>query len=141
IKMNDHGEDNNYLDGYWKINISENGLNIIEARQSGSHYHNLSFILQNLNRSLTWEIPMPHKNGGRGSQVRYSAIIPFNGSNATIYNISGNTPYAGQTLQYAPPEDFFPSPSGNNILRVPIPIGAVIISIVFVLLTAYRKVD
>ena len=137
IKMNDHGEDNNYLDGYWKINISENGLNIIEARQSGSHYHNLSFILQNLNRSLTWEIPMPHKN--KNGTVYYSGIIPFNGSDAIIDDISGNSNDTGKTLKSHPPKGMF-SPGSKTPIRAPIPIGAVIVSTVVILLIAYRRV-
>jgi len=135
IKMNDNWDDDNYVDGDWEIKISENGISFINSRQSGSYFHNLSFVLQNLNRSLTWEVPMPYKN--KDGEEKYSGIIPFNGSKAIIYDISGNTPYAGQILEFAPPEDFFLPPQ-NNILRIPVPVGAVIISILVMLLTVYK---
>jgi len=78
---------------------------------------------------------MPYKN--KDGEEKYSGIIPFNGSKAIIYDISGNTPYAGQILEFAPPEDFFLPPQ-NNILRIPVPVGAVIISILVMLLTVYK---
>lgn len=134
IRMNDNYRDDNYADGHWIINISENGISFINARQSGGYFHNLSFVFQNLNRSITWEVPMPYKYGG--SYERYSSIIPFNGSNVTIYDISGNTPYRGQRLQYSPPQGFVGYP-----VRVPIPIGAVIVSVVVVLWITYRRME
>ncbi|GBF36942.1 hypothetical protein MHHB_P1172 [Methanofervidicoccus abyssi] len=138
IIMNDNYNDDNYADGYWDIYISEDGINFSGAHQGGSYYHNLSFVLQNLNRNITWEVQMPYKNSGN---EYYSGIIPFNGSEAIIYNISGDTPYAGQTLQYAPPTNFFVTPGGGLSIRAPIPIGAVIVSIIVMLFISYKRVE
>jgi len=134
VKMNDNYDDDNYADGYWNISISENGIKFKNIYQNSFYHHNLSFVFQNLNTNSTWELQMPHKKIG---SVYYSGIIPFNGSNAIIYNISGDTPHKNQVFQYAPPANFFGSPDGIQML-----IGVVIafIVVILILIIGYKKV-
>jgi len=120
IIMNDNYNDNNYADGYWKINVSENGIEIIRAWQEGGYFHNLSFVFENLNRSNTSRVFMPYKYPNEN--ISYNGSIPLNGSQPII-NIIARYSYGN-----------------TNTVKVPIPIGAVIVSIVVVLLMAYRKV-
>ena len=131
IIMNDNHNDNNYADGYWKINVSKNGIEIIRAWQEGAYFHNLSFVLQNLNRSVTWRVFMPYKN--YSENISYTGSIPFNGP-AIISTDDG------QTLQQNPPPGFINQRSSLSI-RVPVPIGAVIVSTVVILLITYRRVE
>ncbi|MBW9221984.1 hypothetical protein KKP97_02940 [Methanothermococcus sp. SCGC AD-155-C09] len=114
ISMADNYAGTAYGNGIWIVHISENGINFIEASQYGCYYHNVSFVFQNLNTNSIWEVQMPYKNKNTiASRVFYSGIIPFNGSNATIYNIHGDTPYAGKILQFAPPTELFKSSGGS----------------------------
>ncbi|WP_421078088.1 hypothetical protein Mjas_01775 [Methanothermococcus sp. Ax23] len=140
--MNDNWRDDNYADGHWNLNITENGVEILDAHQSGGYFHNSSFVFTDIDTNETWNVTMPYKNRGGGET--YRAIIPLNGSNATIYNISGNTPDANKTLTYAPPTNpdgspfFLPS---NSLISIPtpIPIGALIISSASILYLINRR--
>ena len=134
--------DNVYGTGWWIINISENGINF-DAIEKSTGYSNTSFVLQNLNRSSTWDILVSSKDTDR---IRYSGIIPFNGSNATIYDIRDYDSPAGTGWNYtcAPPENFFKSssnPGGSTSVRVPIPLGAVIIAIGVMLFISYKRIE
>ena len=144
ILVMDDDKDNydRYRDGGWAINISENGISFDAFEFTDGRYNNTFFVLQNLNRSSTWEIPMPCKF--HTSSMWYKGIIPFNGSNATLYNIDGRTPYRGQNFSHASPENFFKSssnPGGSTSVRVPIPLGAVIMAIGIMLFISYKRVE
>ncbi|MBW9221974.1 hypothetical protein KKP97_02885 [Methanothermococcus sp. SCGC AD-155-C09] len=136
LRMNDNYNDDNYVDGHWDINISENGINFNNTYQNSFYHHNLSFVFQNLNTNSTWELQMPYKEIG---SVYYSGIIPFNGSNAIIYNISGDTPYKNQVLQYTPPANFFEAPGGGIFLKILILVGALIIFAGIILFIINKK--
>ena len=40
LVMNDNFNDDNYGDGHWNLNITENGVEILNANQSGGYFHN-----------------------------------------------------------------------------------------------------
>jgi hypothetical protein len=148
LAMNDNFNNDNYADGVWNLNITENGITFEDATQYGGYFHDLSFKLTDINTNETWNVTMPYKyrvnEGIKDYYEWYSGIIPLNGSNATIYNISGNTPDANKTLTYAPPTNpdgspfFLPS---NSLISIPtpIPIGALIISSASILYLINRR--
>ncbi|ABR57037.1 hypothetical protein Maeo_1461 [Methanococcus aeolicus Nankai-3] len=138
LKMNDNYNDDNYADGEWKLNITENGITFEDATQYGGYYHNLSFKLTDIDTNGTWNITMPYKNRGPPYSEYYSGIIPLNGSNATIYDISGNTLDAGKILTSSPPASFF-NPTTSTPTKTPIPIGALILSIIPITYLLYRR--
>ncbi|ABR56662.1 hypothetical protein Maeo_1085 [Methanococcus aeolicus Nankai-3] len=128
LKMNDNYNDDNYADGEWKLNITENGITFKNATQYGGYHHNLSFKLTDIDTNETWNITMPYKNSGRDY---YSGIIPLNGSNATIYDISGSTPNAGgDPLTYEPTNNFI-KPKATPT-KTPIPVGALMASMILI---------
>ena len=80
---------------------------------------------------------MPYKTSGRDY---YSGIIPLNGSNATIYDISGSTSDSGN-LTYSPPNQggspfFKPTP---NPTKTPNPITALILSVISITYLLYKR--
>ena len=137
LAMNDNAGDDNYADGKWKLNITENGITFKNATQFGGYFHNVSFKLTDIDTNNTWNITMPYKTSGRDY---YSGIIPLNGSNATIYDISGSTSDSGN-LTYSPinPDGspfFKPTPSPT---KTPTPITALILSVISITYLLYKR--
>ncbi|CAB3287462.1 conserved protein of unknown function [Methanocaldococcus lauensis] len=132
VVMNDNYRDNNYADGHWDINITENGIRFEHAHQSGGFWHNASFILTDPATNKSWIIPMPYKNSG--GREEYSGIIPLNGSNAIIYDISGNSPYTGKSYTVSSPKGFI------HRVKAPIPVTVSILTVVLItLLLVYTQ--
>jgi hypothetical protein len=104
IKMNDNYNDNNYADGLWEVLITKDGLFASYATEGGGFYHNTSLLIyDDKTEKLLWEIPFPYKPGGadEGKGYWYNFDIPYNGSDATIYD-----GYRKTTNAYTPTEDF-----------------------------------
>jgi hypothetical protein len=134
--MNDNANDDNYRDGDWTLNITENGVEILEGRQSGGYFHNLSFAFTDIDTNETWNVVMPFKNTSANGEweIKYNATIPLNGSNATIYDITHGTNY-----QVSPDGFIKPVPVNNPPVRTPIPLGALIISSASILYLINRR--
>jgi hypothetical protein len=133
LVMNDNWNDDNYRDGHWYLNISKNGVEILNAHQSGGFFHNLSFVFTDIATNETWNVSMPYKDKGSTVwRIDYNATIPLNGSNAII-----NDKTHGTTYQVS--HNGLVKPIASSPIRTLTPIGALIASMVFIIYLINRR--
>ncbi|EHP86448.1 hypothetical protein [Methanotorris formicicus] len=135
IKMNDNYRDNNYADGKWDINITEDGLLATYATEGGGFFHNTSFLIyDNKTGNLLWELPFPYKpNNIYWSQgYWYNFTLPYDGSDATVYD-----GYRDILNTYSPTDAFKNLVKAN--VSTPIPMGVIVLTIIGILVVIYLQ--